>query len=71
VTVFSLSVNAYTGTPPSRRSVVSRQAITVGIVLSIVGSTTRKRDQASQAHHRNVRLPLIRGLRGANSRSEL
>ena len=34
VTVFSLSVSAYVGTPPSRRSVASRQATIVGSVLS-------------------------------------
>jgi hypothetical protein len=61
VTVFSLSVNAYVGTPPIRRSVASRHATIVGSVLSSTGITTRNRDQASHAHHNAVRRPPMRG----------
>jgi hypothetical protein len=60
-TVFSLSVNAYVGTPPIRRNVVSKQDTMVGMVLSSTGITTRNRDHASHAHHKLVRRPLIRG----------
>src|ERR1700674_6052783 len=56
--VFSLSLNPYVGTPPNRRSVASMQAMTVGSVLSRIGSTTRKRLQASQAHHNHDLNPL-------------
>jgi hypothetical protein len=41
--VFSLSLKPYVGTPSNRRSVTSRQAMTVGSVLSRIGNTTRKR----------------------------
>src|SRR5438094_571025 len=58
VNVFSLSLKPYVGTPPNRRSVASMQAITVGSVLSRIGSTTRKRLQASQAHHNHVRVAI-------------
>lgn len=61
VTVRSLSVSAYVGLPPKRRSVSSRQAMTVGIVRSKVGMTTRNLDQASQAHQRRVSRPAILG----------
>ena len=61
VTVFSLSVSAYAGTPPIRRKVVSRQATIVGNVLSQTGITTRYRDHASQAHQSEVRRPRIVG----------
>jgi hypothetical protein len=54
VTVRSLSVSAYVGLPPKRRRVSSRQAMTVGIVRSWVGMTTRNLDQASQAHQSRV-----------------
>ena len=61
VTVFSLSVNAYVGAPPTRRSVASRQPSSVGKVRSHVGSTTRNRDQASHAQNNNVDRPSIFG----------
>ncbi len=54
MTVFSLSVSAYTGTPPIRRSITSRHAISVGSVRSHVGSTTRNRDHASHAQNSSV-----------------
>ncbi len=54
MTVFSLSVSADTGTPPIRRSVTSRHAISVGSVRSQAGSTTRNRDHASHAQNSNV-----------------
>ncbi len=49
------------GEPPNRRSVSSTQAMTVGIVRSQVGMTTRNLDQASQAHHSSVPRPSIVG----------
>jgi len=61
VTVFSLSVNAYVGHPPRRRKVTSMQAITVGSVLSKMGSTTRNRHHASQAQNSVVLRPAIVG----------
>jgi hypothetical protein len=61
VTVFSLSVNAYVGHPPNRRRVASIQAITVGSVLSIMGSTTRKRDHDNQAQNSHVLCPATTG----------
>jgi hypothetical protein len=51
----------YVGTPPNRRSVTSMQAITVGSVLSRMGSTTRYLLQASQAHHKHVFRPSTSG----------
>ena len=44
----------YTGTPPIRRSAVSRHAIRVGRVRSHTGSTTRNRDQASHMQNSSV-----------------
>jgi hypothetical protein len=61
VTVFSLSVSTYVGTPPIARNVLSKQDATVGNVLSRTGITTRNRDQASHAHHSQVRRPSTRG----------
>ncbi len=61
VTVFSLSVNAYVGAPPKRRSVVSRQPSSVGSVRSQVGTTTRNRDQANHAQNSSVLRPAIFG----------
>jgi len=49
-----LSVNAYTGAPPIRRNVASRQATSVGNVRSQVGITTRNLDQASHAQNSSV-----------------
>jgi DNA-binding CsgD family transcriptional regulator len=49
------------GTPPNRRSVLSIQAMTVGSVLSPIGRMTRKRLQASQAHHNHVLRPSTSG----------
>jgi hypothetical protein len=57
VTVFSLSVYAYVGAPPITRSVASGQPNNVGKVRSHVGSTTRNRDQPSQAQNSNVPRP--------------
>jgi hypothetical protein len=54
VTVFSLSVNAYVGAPPNRRSVASRQVSTVPSLRSQLGSTTRNLDHANQAQNSNV-----------------
>src|SRR4051794_29122593 len=54
VTVFSLSVNRYDGTPPIRRNVVSRQATSVGRVRSQVGITTRNLDHANHAQNNSV-----------------
>ncbi len=54
MTVFSLSVNAYVGAPPSRRSAVSTHDSNVGKVRSQVGITTRYRDQASHKQNSNV-----------------
>src|SRR5687767_3191062 len=61
VTVLSLSVNAYAGTPPNLPNVSAKQDTTLGNVLSNVGITTRNLDQASHAHHNDVRRPPIRG----------
>ena len=54
VTVFSLSVNTYVGTPPSSRNVRSNAAITDGCVLSRNAITTRNRDHANQATNNTV-----------------
>ena len=43
--------------PPERRNVASMQAITVGNVLSAIGSTTRNRDHASHAQNNHVATP--------------
>ena len=66
VTVFSLSVNAYVGAPPSLRRVVSRHAISVGRVRSQVGITTRNLLQASHAQNSSVprSAPSAPGTRG-------
>ena len=61
VTVFSLSVNTYVGTPPIRRNVTSKAANTDDNVLSRRGSTTRKRDQATHATNRTVFTPSTSG----------
>src|SRR5215467_14728177 len=57
VTVRSLSVSAYVGTPPSRRKVASSEVSTVPRVRSQVGSITRWRLHASQAQNRLVGRP--------------
>jgi hypothetical protein len=54
---YSANRFASVGTRPAfaiRRNVASRQATTVGTVLSQIGITTRNRDQASHAHHNTV-----------------
>ena len=61
VTVFSLSVNTYVGTPPIRRNVTSKAANTEGRVLSRSGSTTRNLDHATQATNSTVLTPSING----------
>ena len=61
VTVFSLSVNTYVGTPPRRRNVTSRAANTEGRVLSRIGNTTRNLDQASQATNKVALTPSMTG----------
>ena len=61
VTVFSLSVNTYVGTPPRRRKATSRAANTLGIVLSRIGNTTRNLDHANQATNNTVFTPSITG----------
>src|SRR5664279_4971600 len=63
VTVFSLSVSRYVGTPPTRRSATSTAACTLGRVLSSSGSTTRKRHQASQKQNSTVAVPATRARR--------
>ena len=54
VTVFSLSVSAYVGAPPTRRNAVSTQDNNVGRVRSQAGITTRNRDQASHRQNSSV-----------------
>ena len=49
------------GTPAKRRSAASTAPITVGSVLSRMGSTTRKRDQASQTQNSWVGTPATGG----------
>ncbi len=61
MTVRSLSVNQYVGTPPNTRIARSKQPITVGIVRSHTGNTTRNRDHANQAQNNNVARPAIVG----------
>lgn len=61
VTVRSLSVNAYVGTPPMSRKVVSSPAMTEGIVRSRNARMTRKRDHASHAMNSTVFAPSITG----------
>jgi len=61
VTVFSLSVSRYVGTPPTRRNATSRAANTVGAVLARIGSTTRNRDHATHAQNNVVLTPSISG----------
>jgi hypothetical protein len=56
-----LSVSAYVGTDPNRRSARSSAITTLGIVLSHNGSTTRNRDQASHAQNKIVDRPATSG----------
>ena len=61
MTVFSLSVSTYVGTPPSSRNVRSNAAITDGCVLSRNAITTRNRDHANQATNNTVFTPSTTG----------
>ena len=61
MTVFSLSVSRYAGTPPGRRSATSAAARTEGWDLPGSGSTTRNPGQASHRQNKITVVPPIRG----------
>ena len=61
VTVRSLSLSAYVGTPPNCLRHWSIHEMRLGIVLLFTASTTRKRLQASHAQNNHVLAPLTDG----------